>query len=471
MSTRSTSNMSAVYVDLGTATLPEYAMYGGQDSISYFWRTIQKCNWASFIQLSMSITGGSLNFNNQFTVEIPRSPDYLMNAWFRVTMPAVTLNITNPDVSPYRLRWTRNLAHNLFREIQVNIGDSSTTLQRVYPEILDFWTMHTVPAGKRVAYDNMIGNINDVINPIKAGASGISIPSFVLNLPLPFFFSRDTGLALPCSTMNYTPIRLWCDVNDWTNLLIVDDFDLHFSRPAAVSDLVTVPTIQQFEAWGEFAVVSGPERKGMGKNVRDMLIDNFQMTSRVAVSGSTPQIQLTFSQSVRALFFGLKNVTNPADGSNYTAAQPLPWNKDSGVNFSPANAVDPIASTTLRYDSVERFTNFPSDFFSLLMPYYHAPVAPRESGYHYYPYSIFLTATDPMCSTNFTKLSNIFLLFNLSQQAIDGMAVTPANYGVSTPSSSADYGQPYKQVYQAFCIAYAHMIIRVMGGTITFPLS
>ena len=113
MSTRSTSNMSAVYVDLGTATLPEYAMYGGKDAVSYFFRTVQKATWASFIQLSMTITGGDADFGKQITVEIPRSPDYLMNAWFRVKFPSVTL-VDDPVTSPYRLRWTRNLMHNLF---------------------------------------------------------------------------------------------------------------------------------------------------------------------------------------------------------------------------------------------------------------------------------------------------------------------------------------------------------------------
>jgi hypothetical protein len=447
-------------------------MYGGPDAVSYFFRTVQKANWASFIQLSMTITGGDADFGKQVTVEIPRSPDYLMNAWFRVKFPSVTM--VGDTSSNLRLRWTRNLMHNLFNEIQFNIGDSSTTIQRMSPEVLDFWTMHTVPAGKRVAYDNMIGNYNDIINPIRAGNDTMTIPEFTLVLPLPFFFSRDTGIAMPCSNMNYTPLKLWFEIARLEDLLIVDNFALHYSRPVVTgSDLVSgTYRLQQFEAWGEFAVVSGPERKSMGKYVRDMLIDNFQWTGMSSVSGDVTQFQLTFSQSARALFFGMKNVTNPAEGSDYTAAQPFPEDKVAGVDFNPAFAVDPISATTLRYDSVERITNFPSDFFSLVMPYYHSPVVPRETGYHYYPYSIFLTAVDPMCSTNYTKLQNIFLQLSLSTQASAGLLVTPTSSSGGVPiPANAERGQAYKQIYQAFCIAYCHIIIRVMGGTVTFPLS
>jgi len=472
MSSRATGNLPAVYIDLGTATMPEYAMYGGKDAVSYFFRTVQKSTWASFIQLPMMVTGDA-NFGKQCTVDIPRAPDYLLNAWFRVRIPSVEL--IDSMKGTYNLRWTRNLMHNLFKEIQFNIGDSNTTIQKINPEVLDFWTMHTVPAGKRMAYDQMIGNTDDLINPVLAGNTSGILPARTLTLPLPFFFSRDAGISMPCSNMNYTPLKLWFDIRSVEELLIVDDFTNHYSYPVNSQSYLksTNNSLVNFEVWGEFAVVSGPERKNMGKYVRDMLIDQFQWTSKTAVSNSSATLQLTFAQSVRALFFGIKNVTNNADGSNYSAAQPVPLdNVTQGVLYNSPNAVDPISDVTLKYDSTDRLVNFPADFFALLMPYYHAPVCPREVGYHMYPYSLMLTAIDPMCSTNYSKLLNIFLAVNLSTEAQTGLAVTPQTLGSGVVDpDNAEQGQPFTQRYQLFCLAFNHIIIRIAGGTVSFPLA
>ena len=333
--------------------------------------------------------------------------------------------------------------------------------------------MHTVPAGKRLAYDNMIGNINEIINPLRsATGDGITIPAFTLTLPLPFFFSRDTGISMPCSNMNYTPLKLWFDINELNNLVILDDVINHYSRPLNHNTDLTSGTynLTNLEVWGEFAVVSGPERKSMGKYVRDMLIDQFQISSRQTVAQTQTTLQLTFSQSVRALFFAYKNVTNLSEGSNYSAGSPVP--SLTGVNFNPISAVDPISNTTIRYDSVERITNFPSDFFSLVMPYYHAPVVPYLTGYHYYPYSIYLTSVDPMCSTNYTKLNNIFLNFTNSAQCNTSLLIVPSNYSAGTPTAAnAEAGTPVAQQFHALCVAYNHIIIRVSGGTVSFPLA
>ena len=42
----------------------------------------------------------------------------------------------------------------------------------------------------------------------------------VLNLPLPFFYSRDSGVALPTAALPYNDMRINFNLRDWSALLI-----------------------------------------------------------------------------------------------------------------------------------------------------------------------------------------------------------------------------------------------------------
>ena len=131
-----------------------------------------------------------LNFGNDWAVTISRAGDYLLNTWLRVTLPQVCITTTQCKIS-----WTPNLMHNLVREACITFND--LVAARFDNFHLDFWAAFTVPASKGTVYQNMIGNTACLTTPCHC------LPEAVLNLPLPFFYSRDSGVALPtaCSTL------------------------------------------------------------------------------------------------------------------------------------------------------------------------------------------------------------------------------------------------------------------------------
>ena len=155
------------------------------------------------------------------------------------------------------IRWTRNLMHNLLREISIQFtGLPAQVFDNIF---LDMWSAFTTPEGKRNGYSiNMIGNDPDLIQP------GQTLPEAVLLLPLPFFFTRDTGLGLPTAALPYNEIVIKSFFRDWTELLILDDLEPAgapappapgVSRPAILTDLAAAPTIEDCQIWTEYALV------------------------------------------------------------------------------------------------------------------------------------------------------------------------------------------------------------------------
>lgn len=456
MSSICSSNLTSGFIDLATYDESEKYLYGGPDAIAYFVRETRKSTWFTIVPVTLSKASGQPQFGQEWSVTISRAGDYLINTWLRVTIPSVTLSASGPTYGATgRVRWTRNLMHNLVRECAITFNDLVAARFDSYH--LDFWSAFTVPAGKRTGYNNMIGNINELIQEHAPGAAN-AIPSVTLNLPLPFFYARDSGVALPTAALPYNDVRITFSFRNWNELLILDDSVGGTSTCATVSDLTTgEPSLQCVQVWSTYAIVSSDERKRMACAPRDILIEQVQtapLQTYAPATNSEPSYDIRFSHSIKALFFAVRNKTNSCEWSNYTTASPVPG--ADLVDFYPVCALDPILNTSLVYENTARLSCMGSDYFSLVNPWYHAPVIPLETGYHMYSYSLDFFCLDPMGSTNYGKLNNVSITPKASQAAID------AANGAGDPGSGCSSPQRFEFI--TTCVNYN--IVRISGGAL-----
>ena len=463
-SNATSSNITAAFVDLATYDEPEKYMYGGDTAVTYFVKKVRKATWFSVIPTVLSISGGNPGFGQSWGHKISRAGDYLLRTWLRVSIPSVSLLSTAsmPQGWTYAdcsLRWTRNLGHALIKEI--NLAFNDLVSQRLDNYYLDFWSAFTIPAGKQNGYNNMIGNYAELNDPISiVGPSAAkTLPAAILNIPLPFFYARDTGIALPTAALPYNDMIHNLQFRDINELLIVDNYRLGLSDVCQRSMLQNQNPTLGCDMWAEYAIVSNVERAQMGKAPRDMLIEQVQIAPKgnFTPSSQLQNFDIRFAHSIKALFFGIRNKTNVAEWSNYTSAQPVPT--VNGVNFAPALASDPIAQTTLFYENTARLVNMGSDYFSLIVPYYAAVAIPKETGYHVLSYTLDLVNTNPMGSTNYGKLTNVSLQFQASADATTAAA-----------GGAASSGAPVAQSYEAIIMGLNHNIVRVSGGALGFPI-
>ena len=182
----------AAYIDLATYDQLEKYLYGGCYAVTPFVREVTKSTWFSLCPARLSTTGGTVSFGGEFSASISRAGDYMTQNWLRVVVPEVAYNtlfaadsnlfntattLALAAWTPYcprqgraqpvpavALRWTRNLMHNLVRNCNISFNDLVET--QFTSTFLDFWAAFTVPASKRVAYDNMIGNVLELFDPL-----------------------------------------------------------------------------------------------------------------------------------------------------------------------------------------------------------------------------------------------------------------------------------------------------------------
>jgi hypothetical protein len=339
--------------------------------------------------------------------------------------------------------------HNLIKEATITFNDLVAARFDNYH--LDFWAAFTVPASKREGYDNMIGN------------NGLELPKdkheqTTLNLPLPFFFCRDSGVALPTAALPYNDMRLNFSFRK------MEDLVMWQLNPTAAAEAGTAAKITGMDGklplahvWANYAIVSNDERKRMACAPRDILIEQVQTAPRYSFAPATngkPSFDIRFSHAIKALFFAVRNTTLGSEWSNYT---------DRVITTADGKLVtsgfDPILETSLVYENTNRLTSMGSDYFSLVNPWYHAPAIPTDKGYHMYSYSLDFFSLDPMGSTNYGKLTNVSI-----QPVATEVAVKLGN-------TLLQEGQNvFNQRYEFVVTAVNNNVVRISGGALGFPV-
>jgi hypothetical protein len=455
-----TSSITSGFIDLATYDELEKYLCGGQDSIAYFVREVSKCTWFTQIPVSIARSSGSPNFGQQWSVQLSRAGDYLIQVWLRATFP----DVATPATAGYndtRLLWCHNPMHSLIREAALTFND--LTSMRFDNYFLDFWANFTIDSSKRQGYDTMIGaNVSNFSadsagTTYAAGGAGITTLGRTLSLPLPFFFTRDSGVALPTAALPYNDMRIQIEFRDWRQMLLLLNDNTGVVRNAVDADLLNPSNcnLRDVNIWANYAIVSNDERRRMGCGGREILIEQVQTLAPQPFNPSTIETSLNydirFAHAVKALFFGVRNKTVSNDHGNYSCVQVAATGSRPAVGL-----FNPLRRAALIYESTIRM-EMDIDYFSLINPYYHAVSIPSEPGYNMYSYSLNLTSLDPMGSTNYGKLTNASFRVMPSQVAIDAI---DGSLSEDIPAQSFDF----------FVVALNHNIIRVSGGTLGFPI-
>lgn len=453
------NTVTSAFIDLATFDEIEKYLYNGPTAVTYFVRCVKKATWFAQVPVALTQNAGTPNFNGDVAFQISRAGDYLLHVWLRATLPEVSLNPAVSTSSTTGIRWCANVGHNLIELAWITFNDLK--VQEFDSFWLDMWSAFTVDASKRNGYNNMIGNILDLTQPSNY------LPSYNLNVPLPFFFTRDSGIALPTAALPYNEMRIQFNFRDWRELLIIDG-------DIGMDDILTgTPELKKVELWANYVVVSNEERVKMGKCPRDMVIEQVQrhggrpFNAHDIGTSSSASYDIRFSHSIKALFWNVANTTVNTDNgvnqarewSNYTtggAWSPKPTTdlNENGVVVNGDDGSDPVALSSLLYENTYRLFEMSSDYFALVQPWFHWTAIPEVTGYHVYSFALDPEAMDPTGSTNFGKLTNVSLQLTPSSDA-DFVA------------DSANAGSYYlPQKFQVYIRGLNFNIVRISGGEI-----
>lgn len=448
------------FVDLATFDELSAYMYGGAMAVTYFVRSVKKSSWFSFVAVGLRHCSGRPDFGEEFSASINRSGDYVLNIWLRVRVPKIRLSANQGQVG-IRIRWTHNFMHHLIKKCDITFNELCVH------EFDDFWLdcnhYFRTRGSKRVGYDTMIGEISDMVSfvDVSDGAATLGTGGF-FNLPLPFFFTEDSGISLPVAAIPFNDIKVNYCLRDWPDLLVVDPGTSGLTRDQILALVVDENgrevKLTSVETLAHYAVIHNDERVLMGKAPRDILIHQVQHLQEQPFDALAAQntYDLRFSHSVHFMVWAARNITIAGELSNYAVLDTT--NAADPVNL---NGFDPIQQTILIYENTSR-ADLGSDYYSTIVPWYWCDAIPDVSGIHGYSYSLEAFSLDPKGSTGYSKLANVSVCVRPSTAATDDATNQPSA-GTILPEATQ---RRYRFLYQV----RNWNIVRLSGGSLGLPV-
>ena len=451
------SNPTTGFIDLATYDQLEKALYGVENVVTYFVRETVRSTWFTQVPVKLNLDTASPSFGNTFNATVSRAGDYLLNAWLRVTLGASS--VTTPGTANHVAAWTSNFMHNLVQKCRLTFNDM--TAAEFYSEHLDMWCAFMLPENKRSAYNKMIGNSSAMAGAVGDGPTALNAAGTDLYLPLPFFFSRDSGVALPTAALPYNEIKMEFTFRNAADLV----YEVTSAGGNTAVDGLSAGALTNVQVWANYALVSNNERKKMGCAPRDIVIEQAQMVGgtnggKTFSATETTQVDLRLAHAVKAIFFGAKNVEAAGQRSNYglhnhsglDGATRAKTDRASNHLAFTAGDQDPIATAKLMYENTTRM-EMEGEYYRTIQGYNHGANAPGNEniddpfswpGLHMYSYGLNVDNVDPCGSTNYGKLTNVSLVFTSS-------------------SASASH-------HQIYVSAVNHNVVRISGGALGFPV-
>lgn len=409
---------SSFLIDLQSYGDTEKLLYGGPEAYSYFNREINKCMPFSQRQCELKRHNGTSNFGYTWSVVVDNDlGDYMTNCWLAIQTPEVKVVDTEGASS---IRWTENLMHNLIEECTLTFNE--TVVSKINNFSLDFVSEFNIPDSKYKGYQKFIGN--DLTEPQKV------LEQTKLFLPLPLFFCKDTGNAVPLTALPHTEIRINFKFRSWENLLILyrDNANTPIV-PVVGQDILDVPSIPSTKLFGTFINVSPEERSKIGVKSKLMVIDQIQTSPRqMLTNDSDANIDLLFKHSVKSLFFAARNSTYKNVWSDYTAG-----------------GQEIIKSASIKYNDKLRVDDMPSEYFHYINTWYHSKRLPTKPGLYAYHFSLDLESSDPCGGVCLSRIDNPSLSISLDRDVIND-----------------------KGTFELVVIAVSNNLIKINEGVITF---
>ena len=430
----------------------------GSPEISYF-----KMVYKRHTNFSMESVRQSFNTKptldvkgNTFTCRINRVADLLQDIILSVELP----DIYSSD--KFRFRWIENIANYMIYTCSIRID--TQVIDQLWGEWMDIWNELSLSADKREGYNKLTGNVEEFMNPKSlnpyivydhnnitysqypiAGTS-VEYPSIKkrrLFLPMPFWFSKSPGLAIPLIAIQYQQIEITVELRgiedlyqiyhsptgmyispyEYRNKIEESRIDKNVPLPVILEKLNTdtvlnvlnnevsinrflvpigqsylnVSTTIDIDAYLEcnYVFLDENERKAVATQSHDFLIERVHRIDKEGILNSGT-IDLVLQNPVKEIIW----ITRRGDAEKYNS-----WSNFTNSIVKLPNS--PILKTAkLLWNGMERFEDKPPEFFNYIQPYKHHTRCPKD-GIYVYSFALYPEKLQPSGTFNASTINKI----------------------------------------------------------------
>jgi hypothetical protein len=141
------------------------------------------------------------DFGRRCTINISKNADLLSNMYIYIELPTIKSNNNN-----IKFKWANKIGLVIVNFVEIEINGN--IIDRHYGDWINIWNEISCSMGHRKAYDKIIGNVDDLNN------YSYTKNSYILYIPLSFWFCLDSSLAIPLISLYNCNIKIHVDFND-----------------------------------------------------------------------------------------------------------------------------------------------------------------------------------------------------------------------------------------------------------------
>ena len=159
------------------------------------------------------------NFGGRYTCNIAKNGDLIGEIYLCITLPnlpkIVDTSFINQDQNLKNIvitAWMEKIGFGLIKSIEFEVGGK--IIDKLYGDWLNIW-YEISQKNNKPALNQMIGNLPALTDYMNGRGSQL------LHIPIPFYFCKYKGLALPLIALEYSDVKINVEFNNLTDLLII----------------------------------------------------------------------------------------------------------------------------------------------------------------------------------------------------------------------------------------------------------
>ena len=413
---------------------------------------------------------GDADFSKKVVCTITRTGDLLYKLYLQLQLPALeTSYIVDPDTANSQLdqlTYINSVGNMVMETIKLEIGGQE--VDKHTGEWLEIWSELTETAEKKDGYGEMIGKQDADI-----GLKNSATISQLLFVPLRFWFTQSTGLALPLVAIQFHDTKIHVDFRPRMECIIAirADGDRIRNEPSGnppgtgyvlTSAGQSAIHFEYCQLWATYVYLDTVERTRFASQPHEYLVDQLQYTSAETIQlteNKVHQTRIPFNHPTKVLIWRAQRETNGSVGGNVA--------RNDWTNFSTADPgereetpytgdiLDPeMGAIKITLNGKDRFSARSAKYFRLVQPYDSFTRVPSK---HIYVYSLAINPEDPQPSgsVNLSRIENVFINIRLSKNSL-----------ASPDHATSPYGEVFgTDAYGTFIIyGINHNIFRIVSG-------
>lgn len=384
------------------------------------------------IAVNMSRTDAYIYERTQIRAKIDRHADLVGQVYFVFELPDILSD------NLWRFRWIENIGEAIIADAYISIN--GTIIDRQNGEYMHILNQLTLPNDKMDVYHKLIGNVPELVNPeynyfvqnyqgfvpqryrvgneypVSTDPAQPSIASRKIYVPLSFWFNRDSALALPLVSLQFSEVELVLELRPIAELYkisyrkgnIVNYYAPEFENPEhkldnfvtnANKQYIANPKLLDIKASLEvnYYYLDSVERLYFAQKPVEYLIQQVRTISREDMVENNI-IELVLTNPLKEIIWFFRR-------------------NDVGIYNNWFDFQDKfrhiMKSARLIFNGMDRLSEKSWEYFTYVQPYQHHTGRSKE-GIYMYSFSLFPEEYQPSGAANASKINKIQWAFTLN---------------------------------------------------------